>query len=251
MARHGPHWAMTQMNPDAGIDDATLDRVRKLLAMAERTDNTEEADAFSRKAAELIARHRISDLALQQADPGELTIAEVPLGRGAYVRARYHLLAAVAEANGCIATFMTGERSTMGHVTGHRSDVDSIRVLYTSLHQQMSTRAASQRRSTGAATQRYRRSFMFGFAAEVAEMLRAAQTDAVATHEDPESLVPILLDREQRVREFAGQRLGRIVTARPAAPAVRDGVLAGRRAAADADLGRTRLPSRPAIGRGS
>ena len=242
---------MTHVTPHSEIDEATLDRVRKLLTMAERTDNTEEADAFSRKAAELIARHRISDLALQQADPAELSIAEVPLGRGAYVRARYHLLAAVAEANGCIATFMTGERATVGHITGYRSDVDSVRILFTSLHQQMSARAASQRRSTGAATQRYRRSFMFGFATEVAEMLQAAETDAVASHRDPESLVPMLLDREQRVREFAGQRLGRIVTARPAAPAVRDGVLAGRRAAADADIGRTRLPSRAAIGRGS
>jgi uncharacterized protein YheU (UPF0270 family) len=50
---------MTHVTPHSEIDEATLDRVRKLLTMAERTDNTEEADAFSRKAAELIARHRL------------------------------------------------------------------------------------------------------------------------------------------------------------------------------------------------
>ena len=36
-----------------------LGRVRKLLDKAEGTTNAHEADAFSRKAAELIAEHRI------------------------------------------------------------------------------------------------------------------------------------------------------------------------------------------------
>ena len=46
---------MTIDAPDAAL----LDKVRKLLAMAEGSANPNEADAFSRKAAELIAAHRI------------------------------------------------------------------------------------------------------------------------------------------------------------------------------------------------
>lgn len=235
-----------------GPDTNTLERVRKLLAMAERTENDDEADAFSRKAAELIARHRISPEHLTlHADRGDLTIEELELGRGAYVRGRYHLLAGIADAHGCIATFMTKQHGTVGHVTGYRSDVEVVLVLYNSLHQQMASRAAANRRSTAAATQRYRRSFMFGFAAQVSEMMREAQEDAMASHPDPASIHPVLLDRKERVKDFAGQHLGRIVNARPAAPAVRDGVVAGRQAATDADIGRSRLPSRAAIGRGS
>lgn len=240
-----------EVNAPHHIDDGLLERVRKLLTMAERTDNPAEADAFSRKAAELIARHRIDITDLQRHEPGDLVIEAVPLGRGAYVRARYHLLAGIADAHGCMATFMTMATGTVAHVTGYRSDVEVVRVLFTSLHQQMSVRASGERRSTPAATQRYRRSFMFGFAAQVAEMMSEAHKAAVEAHPERGSVLPVLADREARVKEFASERLGRIVTARPAAPAVRDGVAAGRRAAADADIGRTRINGRRAIGKGS
>lgn len=238
---------MNSLSPDA----STLERVRKLLAMAERTENDVEADAFSRKAAELIARHRIAPEQLRvHTDAADLIIEEIELGRGAYVRGRYHLLAGIADAHGCIATFMTQQHGTVGHVTGQRTDVEVVLVLYNSLHQQMASRASANRRSTAAATQRYRRSFMFGFAAQVSEMMREAYEDAIASHPDPASIHPVLLDRREKVKDFAGQQLGRIVTARPAAPAVRDGVIAGRQAATSADIGRSRLPSRRAIGRG-
>ena len=237
------------MGDTGAADEAVIAKVGKLLAMAEGTDNAEEADAFARKAAELIARHRLTPEALVTADPSELTLRELELGRGAYVRARFHLLAGIAAAHGCYATFATRMHGTVGHISGHRRDVRTVEVLYASLHQQMATRAGGQRRATAAATQRFRRAFMLGFADEVAAMLTLAHEQALAEHPDPGSVLPALLAQAVRVRTFAGERLGRIVTARPAAPAVRDGVIAGRRAAADADIGRTRLRSVPAIDR--
>lgn len=235
----------------AEADQRVIDKVRKLLAMAEGTDNSEEADAFARKAADLIARHRVTESALRDIDPDQLEVAELDLGRGAYVRARFHLLAGIAEAHGCLATFMTGGRGTLAHITGHRRDTLAVRVLFTSLLSQMTQRAALERRATAAATQRWRRSFMFGFADEVAAMLQTARSEAIAATDDPASTVPALRAQDVVVREFAGERLGRIVTARPAAPAVRDGLRAGRQAAAESDVGRVRLRGRAAIGRGS
>ena len=41
------------------MNEVLLDKIRKLLAKAEGTDNTNEAEAFSAKAAQLIAEHRI------------------------------------------------------------------------------------------------------------------------------------------------------------------------------------------------
>jgi hypothetical protein len=232
-------------------EQSVIAKVRKLLAMAEGTDNPEESDAFARKAADLIARHRVSESALREVDHGQLEVAELDLGRGAYVRARFHLLAGIAEAHGCLATFMTGSRGTLAHVTGHRRDTLAVRVLFTSLLSQMTHRAGSERRATAAATQRWRRSFMFGFADEVAAMLQSARHEAIAATDDPASTLPALRAQDEVVREFAGERLGRIVTARPAAPAVRDGLQAGRRAAAESDVGRVRLRGRTAIGSGS
>ena len=51
-----PQGALTSMSERNGI---LLDKIRKLLAMAEGTDNANEAEAFSAKAAQLIASIRI------------------------------------------------------------------------------------------------------------------------------------------------------------------------------------------------
>ena len=86
---------------------------------------------------------------------------------------------------------------------------------------------------------------------QVAAMLETARAEAVSATPDPGSTLPALRAQEAVVRDFANERLGRIVSARPAAPAVRDGLNAGRRAAADSDIGRVRLRGRAAIGAGS
>ena len=225
------------------------DRVRKLLAMAERTTNAREGDAFSAKAADLIARYRLSPAALRDVEANTLGLREVPIGRGAYVRARLALLGAVADAYGGFVTFRSTDTGTVATLCGHAADLDAIEVLYTSLHAQMSSRAASQQRATGAATQRWRRSFMFGFAHQIAEMLTRVHHDAMEATQDA-TVLPVLRDRDAAVREFAEQQLGRIVSARPASPVGIDAVRSGRRAARDADIGRPRVPTQRALGSG-
>ena len=76
----------------ANTDSPLVAKVRKLLAMAERSTNANEADAFSRKAAELIAAHRIDPERLRCASHDELRVLQVAVGRGAYVRGRLALL---------------------------------------------------------------------------------------------------------------------------------------------------------------
>ena len=60
---------MTESSHSAEGDDLSLQevtrRVQKLIAVAERTTHPDESDAFSRKAAELIARYRLSAEALR------------------------------------------------------------------------------------------------------------------------------------------------------------------------------------------
>jgi len=228
-----------------------VEKVRKLLTMAERTGNREEADAFSRKAAEMIAAHRL-DPARVRAATGQgdhLGVLEVSLGRGAYVRARLALLQAVAEAHGCSVVFRAGYDGTTAMVAGFASDREHVEMLYTSLHAQASSRMAAERRSTGAATQRWRRSFLFGYAAEVGAMLAASHDDAaLAAGLDGNSL-PALRHREQLVAEFMAERFGRIGTARAATTPGLTGFVAGRAAASNADVGRPMVPSQRALGR--
>ncbi|MGH9133784.1 MAG: DUF2786 domain-containing protein, partial [Ilumatobacteraceae bacterium] len=146
------------MDPDTGdVNPGLVDKVRKLLAMAEGSPNANEADAFSRKAAELIAAHRIDPARILAAAHDRLTVRSFPVGRGAYVRARLALLQTVAEAHSCRLVWQAGPSGAVALVAGYTSDLDTTEMLYTSLHAQASSRMAGERRSTGAATQRWRR----------------------------------------------------------------------------------------------
>jgi hypothetical protein len=239
------------------MTDALLDKVRKLLAKAERTDNANEAEVFSAKAAQLIAAHRLDPSHVRAAlEDGTLGMRRVVLGRGAYVRARLALLDAVARNNDCEVVFETGPQGTTAIVAGYEPDLDVTEVLYTSLHAQASSQMAAVRGRTPAATQRWRRSFLFGFATRVAELLenaraRAADPTAVSSHLTSSAAdLPEVLARTARVREFAAGAFGRVGTARAAAPAQRSGWRDGHRAAAVADIGRSRVAGRLAIERG-
>lgn len=239
----------------SAADQTLVSRVRKLMDKAAATSNPHEADAFSRKAAELIARHRIDPDALVEARGDELAVREMVLGRGAYVRARLALLMAVAEAHDSRVVFASTPTGTIAYVAGHVSDLDLVEVMYTSLHAQAAAQMALERRATPAATQRHRRSFLLGYADRVAksfdEVRAAAQAGSptpVAVDGSGRSLAR--LDRVQQVDEFVGQRFGRVRTARSSAGAELGGWSAGSAAARRADLGRQRVEGRRSLGPG-
>lgn len=239
------------MTTPAELTPDLIAKVRKLLAMAEGTSNANEADAFSRKAAELIALHRIDPERLLAESDDDLDVLEVALGRGAYVRGRLSLLGAVGDAHGCKVVFEVRPAGTIAFVAGFRSDLETVSLLYHSLHTQASSRMAAERRGTAAATQQWRRSFLFGYADQIRTMLRQsaheAERHAVATG----TALPALRARDRRVDEFSAERFGRITAARRPKAATATGWNAGRDAAASADLGHERLRARPAIGRGA
>lgn len=231
--------------------DALIDRVRKLLAMAEGTSNANEADAFSRKAAALIADHRIRPEQLNDTPTGDLRLDEVELGRGAYVRGRLALLQAIAEAQGCKVVFQVRRSGTVAFVAGFRSDLDAVGLLYHSLHSQASSRMARVKRSTAAATQQWRRSFLFGYADQIHTMLAATTQEATDRLHPASATLPALRARERRVDEFARKQFGRVVAARRPKAATPQGFVAGREAASRADLGRPRVVGLRELGRGA
>src|SRR6476646_5550505 len=84
-------------------DESVLHKVRALLAKAEATPFDAEAEAFTNKAQELIARYRIDRALLDRANARK---RESPILRrvgveSPYVRAKYVLLSRIAEANHC------------------------------------------------------------------------------------------------------------------------------------------------------
>lgn len=234
-------------------DDPILHKVRKLLAKAEATPNEHEANAFAAKAAALIAAHRIDVERLARRDGDEIALREVVVGRGAYVRARLALLGAVAGAHDCELVWRSGPDGATGLLAGFRSDLDATTMLYESLHLQATGHMAAVRRATPAATQRWRRAFLFGFADRIGELLQETRrsVEAEATHGAGGRPLPDLPGRVAQVRAFASTAFGRVVAASAPAPAVAGGYHQGHQAASAADIGRARLAARPQLGRGS
>jgi hypothetical protein len=83
---------------------------------------------------------------------------------------------------------------------------------------------------------RFRRSFLFGFAATIGERLAAATAAATARASEPTSTALVLADRSARVDEWVDATYGRLGTHRSSLSASSGGWSAGSAAAADADL---------------
>lgn len=247
---------MTNFDPTStggtAIDDDTvvITKVRKLLAMAESTSNVNEADAFSRKAAELIASHRIDPDRLRAESNDDLGIWEVPLGRGAYVRGRLSLLQAIAHAQGCQVVFEARSAGTVALVAGFRSDLRSTEMLHGSLHAQAASRMGAERRATAAATQQWRRAFLFGYANQLSRMFDEAAAQVHEQVHPSQAALPALRARDRRVAEYGRQKFGPVRAARRPKPANRTGWQAGEAAARRADIGRGKVVGLRAIASG-
>ncbi len=237
----------------SSIDDsALLDRVRKLFDKANATTNSHEADAFARKAAELVARHRIDPQRLAATHHDDRVVMhELPLGRGAYVRARLALLTTIGDHHEVRVVFRSSPTGMTAYVAGFESDVDMVELLYHSLHRQAASQMAGITKGTGASTQRFRRSFLMGFASRIGDLLDSTEREAGAgrSRAAADSTAVALRERTDQVDEFITTSFGRVRTAAPASPAQASGWRAGADAAERADVGRARLPERPALGR--
>jgi hypothetical protein len=211
-----------------------LDRVRKLLAVAEHPNTPpEEADTAARAAERLIAKYAIDDALLEAAaqtktQPESRTVVVHP----PYASAKTSLVGAVASAHDVRAINV---RSTGGppHVIliGFPADLQVVDLLYTSLLLQATT---SVRRQT-ASGRAFRRAFLIGFAAEVGERLRATRNEAVAESGGASTALAVRnrqLDVDAAVRaRFPHLRMTRTTISD------RGGLIAGRQSGANANLG--------------
>jgi hypothetical protein len=187
----------------SGVDQKILARVRALLAKAESTQFSAEAEALSAKAQELMNRHAF-DRALLAADtrrPPTAASARLWLDNP-YVEAKSSLVAAIAKANRCRSVFYP----KLGFVAlvGEEMDLEITELLATSLLVQ-ATRAmvAEGSHTTGAGTSRtrsFRRSFLISYAVRIGERLEEAATRAHHPTEDAR-LLPVLADRSRVVEE--------------------------------------------------
>ncbi|HWH34858.1 MAG TPA: DUF2786 domain-containing protein [Acidimicrobiales bacterium] len=190
------------------VDARILERVRALLAKAESTTFSGEADAFTAKAQELMARHAVDRAMVDAAGTG--AGHEEPTGRrigidDPYAQAKSLLLAVVARANRCRAVWCKG--LGFSTVFGHQGDLAGVDLLYTSLLvQATAAMAAAGRRTDGSGrsrTRSFRNSFLVAYANRIGQRLResARAAEAAGAEEHGAALVPVLVARTKAVDE--------------------------------------------------
>ncbi|MEA5358721.1 DUF2786 domain-containing protein [Amycolatopsis sp., V23-08] len=167
--------------------DPQLERIRKLLAKAEDPAVTEaEAEAYNKKAAELVARYGIDQAMLAETgasvdDIGTLTI---PMN-DPYSRDKASLLTSVAYPLRCRTLLhRVGQKVESVTVFGYQSDLGRVELLFTSLLLQASTQLTRVRPGgffPGESLAAYRRTWLHGFARAVHERLSLAEQEAVRT----------------------------------------------------------------------
>lgn len=167
----------TPTAPSPGRSGGVLDRVRALLAKAESTDFDAEAEAFTAKAQELMARHRIDQAALGRDGGGpESEVVGRRIGiDDPYADAKAALLAGICGANGARAVWT--KHAGFSTVFGFPDEIGIVEELFTSLLVQSSAalrrEGSKQDRFGRSRTTRFRRAFLHAFAQRVASRLRA------------------------------------------------------------------------------
>ena len=253
-------------------DDRLVDKVGKLLAQAEGTDNEHEAAAFVERAQQLATAHAV-DLELARARQaarhargGQEPLVQERVDVGARGkrgnRHRVLLYSAIARVNDVMVNVAHDSTYVLGF--GHRSDLDVVERLWASLAVQMTIAAqrrldAGEHRRAGVAAQTWRLSFYDGWVQAVGERLEAARdravaqaTEAVPVRSGEPSTALVLRAKAERVQEFyaatsqargswRGPWSGRTAVDAQA-------VSRGRSDGARADLGQSRLRQRGQLG---
>jgi len=191
------------------METALLEKVRKLLAKAEDEACTPaEAEAFTAKAAELIAKYGIDAALLAEARPGSDRVGDraVPFDPP-FALDKAGLLATVAVALRCGVVRRKdlgadGRRRIVVHLFGYGADLERVDLLCTSLLVQAVHAMAGEVVPVGESAAAYRRSWYAGYTLAIGRRLRAAEESAVvssATADAGRSLALVLADRSAAV----------------------------------------------------
>ena len=234
--------------------DPRLDRVRKLLAKAEDPAVTEaEAELYTKKAAELVARYGIDQamLAASGAETDEIGTLKIAMDNP-YSQEKAHLLTCVAYPLRCRTVLHKARRQVIDAVTvfGYKSDLGRVELLFTSLLLQAGTQLARVRPENrvfgGESLTAYRRTWLHGFAGAIHERLKETEAYAARSHvsETPgaRSAELVVQDRTAMVEQAFDKEFGNLQSAsrrRLSGSGYYDGHTAGTQANLDpAALGR-------------
>ncbi len=197
------------------------DKIVKLLAKAEGTDNVHEAEAFMKQAEKLMLQHGVERALVEGKRPGsvqqEIIVEQVQFRNGhGYGSALVQIGFAIAP-NFSVRALQSKTRDDKIYwmwFVGHRSDVDQAKQLFNSLLAQAVPQAKHWWKNEGKALYFYptdneaylaRREFIYAFASGVRS--RLAETRNQVVEESGAGTELVLVDRAARVERWVEDNL--------------------------------------------
>lgn len=185
-------------------EEKIIEKIRKLLALADRTDNEEEAAAFFEKAQHLMVAHAIEEQALKamgdaKAEKIVVRVVDIP-ERDEIKKAKHILLNSLAKANRCRIVILGGRGQVS--LIGYESDTLFVELLYSSVLMQYAierTRAwkSPQGQKQAKMYGQSRHIWLQGFSASYALQIGKRLDDSIKSVDSGTALV--LYDRSQDV----------------------------------------------------
>ena len=232
------------------LDDPMLDRVRALLAKAESTEFEAEAEAFTAKAQELMARYSIDAamLSARTTNSDQPVTIRIPID-DPYADAKSLLCQIVATHSRCRAVRIP--EYGVSTVVGFPSDLAATEILFTSLLVQaqaaMQSSTAAAESGARSRSSSFRTAFLLAYAHRVGERLDEINTHVTAAAEADigTSLVPVLAARGAAVDDAVTEQFGNLSESRPRGGRDAAGWASGTLAADRAKLNLADLPGPP------
>jgi len=233
---------------------AYRDKIAKLLAKAERTDNEHEAEAFTAKAEALMLQYGIERAELQAAGKvqAEEIVEKTVNWSTIYAPTWGSFLYTLSFAWGDLTVLQSryGKDHVRSYVIGHERDVEDFLILVTSLQLQATT-AMKRFRRENAEERRYNtihenfvidRSFLGGFASTCASRLRAMRREVREETPTTPGAALVLASKQDRVDAWVAEKYPKLGKGRSSrAQHSSTGSAAGRVAGQRADLGGKRV----------
>lgn len=231
------------------------DKIAKLLAKAERTENEQERDAYNAQAQKLMIRWGIEEAELESAGeikPEEIVEKMIHL-KTSYAPAFVVLGHSVARGMGNLRTLQSKpinkpETNRFLYVIGHTSDVERFEQLLTSLILQVTTARKRWWKSLSPLKKaRYThfeafvagREFIVQFGLEVGARLRALHQEEDVQASPGAALV--LASKQTRVDGWVEEKYPNLQNVRGYTSTDYTGARAGREAGRLADIGQSRV----------
>lgn len=180
--------------PRADVQAKMLTKVRALLAKAESTEFSAEAEALTAKAQALMTRHSIDEALLTADEGGSFDVRGVRvLIDQPYALEKATLLHVVAEANRVRAIW--NDFASCVTLVGQPTDIAQVDLLFTSVLVQ-ATRSMTQQSGSSTA---FRRAFLHAFAVRIGERLTASADETIDTY--GAALVPVLKRQDAAIAD--------------------------------------------------